>query len=1041
MATRRVPPAPLQPDLRRDIDMQLEKAWFENQWTTVANLARKRYRATKDEYFKAVEVAAVSCGDNPVDRTTGRELVQTLISEGKTVKDIAILSLYEFAIDGLGMDFSKTIGVLFVRLVKSFPRDIETGLECFYTCMKHTDWEHAQEIAVSLNKSLPGGRQLLFNNIMATSLVARGENVPENKRKLFANLAKAQIDRAFNLRAVNGKENAPLSRADFSQSGVMLWLDIRRRFGSAQETLELLSQPHWNPLFFLEHGFSRAFDVSLLLLAHNGQSEELVRLGNILLDRVISLGKRESSKDKTPNGRDHKDGSLPSLLDDAIRERYVNAVEAWENLVTIMNAAGKIPTARKALKVFHKKFETVARIVRSEGNLKGVDELTFAQLFLELSFVRVSLATSTGANVQTLLKLARGHFTHTGKFSMLKSYIKTLSDEKQIVEFVHALQDEGAGDSVDTNAPDKLVCFALGLRVKFLQATSLQGKEECQFCHSSADGGPDCNICIKSIAQSALATFHLALQNKDFAENDPHNWKDLVAGLAILGSICLLKLAGLGHKPWRYKQESPLYDTNIQLFLQAVVWLDFCRRKGIHTNSLAVMLVKLYLIMGCLSSAFSLWHCFDIKNSLHECLHILVIDRLASISPARLVPGPTNFVAPILDYFEIALRKRGPAIMIEALRCGNYVEFEKILWDDNSRSRNSVMVLGVLEARRGTRIKTGRADRNVEEDVLIGSLTPDSVLLDTTDYSIFPDWHGPGSMPVQELVSYGPLPTSARCHMGILAERFLDLVCYVPSRDYKPLKSNQLQLTDCETAFALFKTVQERLNALVYDQSAEGENGLTDPERWYFRLVDALAELVMRVLEDILAASSTESTKARIHTFIERAVKILEYQIDGFLNVPDGIVARMPTLHGVSALHAMGMLRESSVAAKHTAQYLTMVLERTKSKDKSRGTGGAAWLPAELKKLSATAAVADKQMKARVKKLTDNVATGGWVDRLSDWAFSDNTAYRENDGDFPKSTAKLLGEFVTQADRETWANDVADSWRQNMKDWSAVKFD
>ena len=247
------------------------------------------------------------------------------------------------------------------------------------------------------------------------------------------------------------------------------------------------------------------------------------------------------------------------------------------------------------------------------------------------------------------------------------------------------------------------------------------------------------------------------------------------------------------------------------------------------------------------------------------------------------------------------------------------------------------------------------------------------------------------------------------------------------------------------------KSLHESLDTLVYGEGRD-EHDLTGPETWYFRIVTELTKLVKLVLEPVaglLSASQAKTAREDIIATVRRILSIMDYQTQDFLAVPDGIPARMHTLHGVAALHAMGMLRESAFAIKTAIQYISTVLERLKIVEKTRnGANEAAGFSAETKKLSAAAAAADAHMKDRIKKLTENVHASGWVDRLEEWVFGDYTmpSYTDEDenesaGDFKKKVAEKLAGFVPTDAREIWAVDIADSWRDVIKGWGAVRFD
>lgn len=285
--------------------------------------------------------------------------------------------------------------------------------------------------------------------------------------------------------------------------------------------------------------------------------------------------------------------------------------------------------------------------------------------------------------------------------------------------------------------------------------------------------------------------------------------------------------------------------------------------------------------------------------------------------------------------------------------------------------------------------------------------------------------------------------------MGILAERFVDLVCYVQTKEFKPSKANQLAQMDWQGAATLSGGVGTKMDALLRDGEKIPGSYLTDPELWYFSVVVTLAEVVGEVLEHVLLNPPTKDVKVEILAKIQTVLRVFTHQTEHFFNIPPGIPARMHTLHGVAALHAMGMLRETSLATKNTVQYLTTALERLKTTDKSRGTNEAAWLSPELKKLLDAAALADAHIKDGVKKLNDNLLTSGWVDRLGTWVFGDNAEYtfgneereKKANKDFKEMMVVNLADIIPLNARETWAIDVADSWREVVRSWSGVKLD
>lgn len=254
------------------------------------------------------------------------------------------------------------------------------------------------------------------------------------------------------------------------------------------------------------------------------------------------------------------------------------------------------------------------------------------------------------------------------------------------------------------------------------EATSLKAGEECHFCQSVAKG-TDCEECLKKIAKLALDSFSRGVTDETVLQMIPNQIEDPLSNFVVLGSICLLKLAGAGRRNWQYKQESPLYNTDLQMFLQALVWVDFYVRKTPKNDALRLLLVKMYLMMGCVTRALQVWSNFDVKNTLLECLGSLSLDRLASISPSHFLPGSshhTNFAEAFLRHFQSATQKRYPDTLIKSLHHGSYSQLSHLVTLVRDQSRNCALVMAVVENRRGLRYKSGRSESPIEEDPLIG---------------------------------------------------------------------------------------------------------------------------------------------------------------------------------------------------------------------------------------------------------------------------------------------------------------------------------
>ncbi|KAI0435953.1 N-acetyltransferase B complex non catalytic subunit-domain-containing protein [Xylaria telfairii] len=1057
----RLPAGPRPVHLKHSVDINIDRAFQDEMWGVVANLARNRHRTTKDEYYKAcllesssylsvlaspicllpvayvvigqcvaehgrpfsraLEIAARSRSENPADWTGAVEAIKTMVDDNISPKDVDALDLYEFAAVNHTTNYAKSIGILRVRLTKALPKDRSAGLKCLEACMWHSDWENAQEIAASLNKNFPGDRKFLFYNILTTFLVATAHGTNAMKKKLFPNLAKAQADRAFNLRPLAGKEQTPLDLTDITEGEIEFWLHIRRELGSAEENLKLLSLPNWGPMFFLEHGFDRAFLQSMRVLATNEQWEEVRRITNIVLDNVIALGQRnpdERFSDFDASG--------------------INVSTEWTLWTSYIYAARKLPDAEEALTAFSYKLRKAMGVLTNFGCITSVTQKNYDMILLYSAFYRAraitnsSNAKSKDSVVHPLVKLAKTHFTSTASFDHLKGFMDVLN-KVEVDEFVGAMGSEHTEDLEGMDMYDKLVLLALRLKIRFFQSTSLTSNEECSFCQSLTKEGPDCETCLKSITECALDAFRNGMPDPAVSQKVADGGEDPFRSLAILGSICLIKLAGAGHESWRHVKESPLYHTNIQLFLQAIVWLDFYSRKSPTDNQLRLLLVRLYVMMGSITQANELLKDCGIKNSLLETIGVVAIDRMASISPGHFVAevNPTSTVADRWTYyFEVAIRKRYPDSVIKSLQAGNYGAVPQCIQLAQLLSGNCTLVVAWVENRRALRLKTGRSESTMGENELVQSLR-EYELKDRTVYDHLPQWAGPQSLSIQELTAYGPLPTNRRCQLSVLAEQFIDIMSHVHAKDLKG------SAVDWQIVIEYCKVIQSDIETHMFTEGRR-EKDLTGAETYYFRTVGLLAKLVKLVLKHASSAASTKETKQDIIRTVDRILVVTGYHTQDFLALPKGIHAKMHTLHGVNALHAMGMLRDSALFIKYTAQYLSSALDRIKTTDKAHGAEEVAWLAPEIKKLAAAAAAADATMKERIQKLADGLNTTGWVDRILGWVFGENDETGEGFGD--KIAAKMAP-FIPMDSREVWAADVAGSWRDVISKWQNVKFD
>lgn len=572
----------------------------------------------------------------------------------------------------------------------------------------------------------------------------------------------------------------------------------------------------------------------------------------------------------------------------------------------------------------------------------------------------------------------------------------------------------------------------------------------CKCCDRRISQDLVCVFCYASIVGSALKRYRDAICDMEFRRDVlPLTNGDPLSELAMVGSLGLLQLARVKNsRQYRRNQASPLYSADIQYLFQAIVWLDSYLTAWPKNDPLRMLLVKLYLLIGCVSRALSLWDKFDVKNVVLDSLGSLCFDRISTFAPglfANATGHSSNAMKTFLRYYDNAIRANIPKKIVDAFHQQSWQSIPDMFTFSENLKRSCTLVMAVVEERRGERVKTGKSLHDIGTDPLVSNLTLAHTLKDNTDLSYLPNFGGKDAVPTQVLVSHGPSLSSARAHLSLQAERFIDLVSYIQPRDYKPSKVGIILQADQKFA----SDMSIHVGRLVEEVLKETE--LTLPEVHYYRIILKLSKLVVDLLSlYCLVPQPSADSRTVIESSIKDVLVELKEQSRNFLDVPATYTSKLRGFHGFVALHAMGMLRESALVIKLTASYLTAAMDKVKAADKvSRSHAEMTWASNQLKTLTTEAAAAEKQIEHRIKGLKELVQGGGWIDRLHAWTFADSTHYTSLESrevmkmqkEFRESLATDLKSAIGgNAAFERWAGTVVESWQDLVNGWSAVKF-
>ncbi|KAI0005832.1 N-acetyltransferase B complex non catalytic subunit-domain-containing protein [Xylariaceae sp. FL0662B] len=1088
MKPPRIPPVQRPVYLKHSVDVNLQTAFNEEQWANVINLAKQRNKVTKDPYYLAVEIAARSQSDNATDCNAGKDAVEIMVKDNVTIKDADALDLYELACHRNSIDYPATIGLLRTRLVKAMPKDQLSCVRSFNACLWYSDWKNAQQIAASLHKNFPKNHRYQFQYILATYILAKQqlETSTEKERKMFAGLSKALMDKAF---AFRGSPLSDENKFDYemtTENELFLWVDIRIMFGTTEENLELFRRPNYGPLAFLEEGFIDIYHTLFFYLEKYQAWDDIFQLANKILETAIRIGQKEASTiDKDPQvialrkqvDKERREGllvseSLTKELHGAIQKArpirsksegsYLHVCCDYGLIMALVDAAARQPNSKQALKQLHKSLDKLIKALDRSDNLKPLFRKNYDLASLSILYARNEQVTPSAGGPSTLVTHLVDHIVKHYKdkacFGEAISFIPRLS-KADVAVFLETLGSRGTKSA---DIFQGLTLVALRLQIRYFLATTPKRGQTCQFCNTPATHF-GCSICLQSIAESALDVYRSAMED-DYLRQQilPHENEDPVSDTAVIGALCLLNLGGIGRVSWKKGRNSPLYDMDIQLFLRAVLWLDsYLTVSSSKNGTHRMLLVKLYLLMGCVSRAKALWASFDIKNALIDSLGSLFIDRLSSIAPGLFLSGSShdNPIDPYLVHFTRALKRSLPQAVLDSLDNSNYGSLPNLFRRTNNLTASCTTVMAVVEERRGLRSRGGGVTYHaIEDEPLARNIEIEHDLVDITDYEVLsPDLAGEGSTPIYQLVSYGPLPTAGRAHLGLLAERFLDFVCYVQPKEYKPSKPGSVLQLDWEYALSTCRRLEQGMALALAisgdDLSAEDLiefrrrqedvlRSLTTPEVWYHRIVWRLAKMVKSVLKHGIISPSTNESRDKTRATVKELVQKIEGQTVDFLAIPEGIPSKIHAFHGFAALHAMGMLRETILAFRYTNSYLSVVLEKFKTIDKTRASNESAWLAPELKKMTAAAVEGENMIKNRIRLLRSSLDhPDSWRDRLNDWTFGNYASPYNPDREFISNIGTQLNAVIPKSQAELWADQVGESWRELVKGWSAVKFD
>lgn len=243
---------------------------------------------------------------------------------------------------------------------------------------------------------------------------------------------------------------------------------------------------------------------------------------------------------------------------------------------------------------------------------------------------------------------------------------------------------------------------------------------QCHFCSSITP--KNCKTCLESVASAALSAY------KDIDKNPAALKgldKDPRSDLALVATSALLKLSGL-----RQTQLStslpPLSNVDASRLMQATIILGTQASRAPDEIPLRLLLVRVYLLLGCATLAHQTWLPMDVKRTIQDSLSPLFFDRLSSISPGLFYEDRRPLIEPLSSYYHGFLREDSPVKVWDAFSAGSYSSILDMAEYSDRLRRSCTLIMTVVEDRRALRLLGGKMESSIDQAPLLGKLCPTS---------------------------------------------------------------------------------------------------------------------------------------------------------------------------------------------------------------------------------------------------------------------------------------------------------------------------
>ncbi|KAG4031438.1 hypothetical protein MFRU_009g02110 [Monilinia fructicola] len=976
-------------------------------------LVDKKLAKKRTSHLEALKIYIRSRSSVQSERDAVLAHLEDLVAKKAIITDQEDIDLYDDAlvnaIPEAGSIWARTIGELRWQSVKAYPKQEDSGLKSFKACLSERDWEHAQQIASSLEKTFPNKHQYVFWNISSLFIRSMSGDLPIEKRTLWGRLAFGQISKLATATIQADKSKSLPTRAIHTPQELLLLQRITAAHGKLEDQLKYLNEPSLGPESIVAKGDWELWRNKLQLMEASEHWQQLFETTGDLLKRARTKDERGEIVEAR-------------MADWAVWQAYLRSALALQTSSTLDSVSTEVAAHLNPASGIDKTWKRNASLAWLEFTFKN-SSTPFATDPSESDLEKYPRVTA-------IIKYLQGFGDATTAYSDLRPYVELLqTDERsKLLEILRSgLQFGKAGKTNDLeaelktlsisknefeNANDITRCVNLH-KLTYLIISSIAEHERrssplrkagellftCTYCSSSCE--VYCGVCLEKVSKDSIAAYTSAIDDngkisKSLLPTDRHPADDFCT----LAAMCLMKLSTSGSND----TDGSLKSKQVAYALQAAVFLEYGWSRSKSNSDFSLLLVRLYSSLGCGQQAMKAYLHLSLKQIQLDTLGYSLLDRISSLHPHAFLSAPdgsSENLSPVDHLKNQRKMYRSCRYQVanntwKAFEHGSYNTIFQFQEFSDIISHTISAVSSAVETTKISRFLKQNAPSDVFE---ILPKNPEMLekFSDSNDYTSFPDYESTLGLGLEKLTRFAPGPSSNRSRGNLLAEKLITLITFDSTQ---PLHLTSFR----ETLLRISTELQKQVDLIK--ASPEGAF-LTRSETSVLTAYINLATIIYKASDP--TSSSTADFPSSLETSNESLKAALQEHLSLIKEAHDTTPALWNTLH---------TLYTSSDLASTIIQATKFLARKDVKAHKSQVEQSKGLVESATQILEA---VVEKS-----KVIKDGLDESGWIDRVLE------SMEARGPGE---QLRNLVGEnFV-----EEWAGFVVEGWRESVTGLGLLK--